>query len=188
MEHTKREYRNSYILQPPFPLRHGYFTYSPRLGTEALPESHTECIFFTIFYGQEIYPQGSLLCAFSRRSLCFSFSSSFQKEMPSNKIEQNLCYYDIEFWRPKISTALDSWHNLTTPEIKNKREGSQLLESLKMTTNLDCISKEVSGLHLRKSRSNAENYFNSSSPKCYKTSNIQKREKNYKTNHRDSQK
>lgn len=30
-EHARREYRNSYILQPPFPLRHVYFTYSPRL-------------------------------------------------------------------------------------------------------------------------------------------------------------
>lgn len=111
------------------------------LGTEALQESHTECMFFTIFDGQEICPQGSLLCAFPRRSLCFCFSSSLQKKMPSNKIEQNLCCQDIQFWRPKIATALDSWHNLTTPEIKNKREGSQLQESLKMTTNLDCISK-----------------------------------------------
>lgn len=71
---------------------HVLYILSKTLGTEALPESHAECMFFTIFYGQEICPQGSLLCAFSRRPLCFSFSSSLRKKMPSNKTEQNLCY------------------------------------------------------------------------------------------------
>lgn len=71
-----------------------FYTLSKTLGPEALPESHTECMLFTIFYGQEICPQGSLPCVsllvlpFKRRcqviklnktSVTMTFSSGDQK-------------------------------------------------------------------------------------------------------------
>lgn len=87
--------------------------------------------------------------------------------------------------------ALASWHNLTPPEIKRRREESQLHGPLKRTTKLDLYFKRsVRPTTQEEQKKNNDNHFSSSCPSAVRAVTFKKRKKirEQTTDTRDSQK
>lgn len=81
------------LLQPPFPLRHVYFTYSPRLWALKHSQKATQNACFSLSFMGKRSVLKVLFLVHSPGDPCVSpLVLPIQKKMPSNKIEQNLCY------------------------------------------------------------------------------------------------